>query len=106
MRISDWSSDVCSSDLVTSDFWELEESHPVRVKDRTSNEQAITPLRTEISLWNIGDNPGAAAAFRSGGKGARSMSRNGLGACRVQKPADRKSDAEGKRVSVGVASGG
>src|SRR3546814_7614764 len=56
LRISDWSSDVCSSDLVGKDVGELaglDRSYGVVVRDAAEQEQSIVPA--DIMLNTIGD---------------------------------------------------
>src|SRR3546814_2335228 len=46
MRISDWSSDVCSSDLKLSPLFELQVKTRIDKEDRFYQEKAIAPLLT------------------------------------------------------------
>src|SRR3546814_14990936 len=102
MRISDWSSDVCSSDLIGEDFSRL-----------LFGVGAVLAL-TLLVLWRyglarigqryLGDSPFADLCIydgveRSALSGAEAIDADAVGL-------DRKSVAEGKRVSVRVDLGG
>src|SRR3546814_19184266 len=53
MRISDWSSDVCSSDLLGISLWirlKLKES-PIFQAMKTAGETARNPLKESFSTW-------------------------------------------------------
>src|SRR3546814_16609982 len=93
MRISDWSSDVCSSDLLTAlsaaRIHELLHALPV-VTSRSG--LVISRTALDYLLANI---PSLLAAHAAG-----------LPRARLLKQLDRKSVAEGKSVSVRVDTGG
>src|SRR3546814_5856057 len=46
MRISDWSSDVCSSDLITSCRWSASSSASNRATEQASLAESMTRVRT------------------------------------------------------------
>src|SRR3546814_12298891 len=92
MRISDWSSDVCSSDLVTRllavfHSTDAAPAGPVR-SARTSDIAIFSPLHRPYFAWSVA-NPTFASRIR--------------GSNNVE---DRKSVVSGKSVSVRVDLGG
>src|SRR3546814_2232586 len=88
MRISDWSSDVCSSDLFTAD-------------ERVDFRQLVRALErrfsTRVHMWHIGVRDEARRLDGIGRCGRQFCSSSWL---------DRKSGAQGKSVSVRVDRGG
>src|SRR3546814_16359159 len=90
MRISDWSSDVCSSDLLTL--------HRIALAGQERDDRGRQVGLTHGHALGAG----LESAFRK--KKGRS-SRSGLSVSRLART-DRKSVVEGKRVSVRVDLGG
>src|SRR3546814_20683571 len=94
MRISDWSSDVCSSDLRTGRVHQLpvtNRTRPVTSGGSTGRVVAGNTARSRQTL--VGNHAG--------------QLHDGVQACNAQAAsADRKSDVEGKGVSVRVDLGG
>src|SRR3546814_15177979 len=112
MRISDWSSDVCSSDLVRLDVTSEEQWRAVideaiardgRI-DALINNAGVATVKpiTDATLEDVDFIFGV--NFRGVFLGCRSVlpAMKGVGGSRV----DRKSVVEGKRVSVRVDHGG
>src|SRR3546814_13052819 len=96
MRISDWSSDVCSSDLFPSSYQlaspYLAEDSIIRVKGSLSKDKDQPEIRAqEVSLPDISEGPNGPVVIS-------------LPSTRCT--ADRKSGVSGKSVSVGVDLGG
>src|SRR3546814_11969210 len=95
MRISDWSSDVCSSDLTTD-----ANNYQARVDDaRNQLNTAISQLKSIASA--NGYNQQQLTEIQS--QQANTVDTLKI---RIGKIHDRKSDVEGKSVSVRVALGG
>src|SRR3546814_14187502 len=98
MRISDWSSDVCSSDLVMFDFLQAGEAEPEDVD--TSYQDALSKLE-DIEFKNMlsaeEDQLSAVVQITAGAGGTESCDWAGI---------DRKSVVSGKSGSVWVGVGG
>src|SRR3546814_17501677 len=105
MRISDWSSDVCSSDL-TPEFQVGDEVYGyVRkdtVQDGTFAELVAAPVRTLARKPASLSFEEAAAVPLAGLTAYQAIQRSGV----KEGQTDRKSDVWGKRVSVRVDLGG
>src|SRR3546814_18029239 len=103
MRISDWSSDVCSSDLDTPTVEEAPPEAPVEPEVAVEPEVIEEPPVVEAP-------PAVKPRFRDRLGKARSTLSGYLGGIRasgkVDAQHDRKSTAQGKRVQVGVDLGG
>src|SRR3546814_20866207 len=93
MRISDWSSDVCSSDLRQAGDLVLEEAAVIG-----------EPLVVQLGVRRLAGE--AAAVERQVRRMGAPAAAAELGAQRLEHPADRKSVGSGKRVSVRVDLGG
>src|SRR3546814_14849910 len=103
MRISDWSSDVCSSDLTLTTF-----RIRFRMGKRSNNSISPTPTSMIISVKPM-PTPSACGTVRRRPKlapDAISIILFGPGVIEVANATDRKSVVEGKRVSVRVVLGG
>src|SRR3546814_19854042 len=99
MRISDWSSDVCSSDLKTQRLARLADAAAFKGRDAClGGGQGRT--RVGDFRLGVGENT-VAPRFRRLNFGPR-----GCDVALVPIKEDRKSVVEGKRVSVGVDLGG
>src|SRR3546814_19078331 len=96
MRISDWSSDVCSSDLGTNGTVIAQRTNRDRLP-RTVEQRGRWPCPSALLLRRKAGRSDAAAHPTHGAGGAR---QHGVG------QEDRKSVVEGKRVSVSVDLGG
>src|SRR3546814_13549102 len=112
MRISDWSSDVCSSDLVAAGSLGLPDLGINTLDDVLTDVRRITyvcdlPLLVDI---DTGFGP---SAFNIG-RTVRSLIKNGAAACHIEDQVgakrcghrDRKSVVSGKSVTVRVDLGG
>src|SRR3546814_17190735 len=100
MRISDWSSDVCSSDLLSDRY--LLQSRPRRCIDETRRGHR------DVALVS-GDPPAFARPARlysRDRKGSRDAADRTGGIGRPDSEIDRKNVVEGKSVSVRVDLGG
>src|SRR3546814_18886178 len=97
MRISDWSSDVCSSDLLRTSLSKLESviclvamrASPLKSKVGRRKRLLKRPMRSFVAL------PASGACERQAARPGAKM-----------QPADRKRVVEGKSVSVSVDLGG
>src|SRR3546814_17220875 len=102
MRISDWSSDVCSSDLLTSS----DTSRPRRTRRSDSVAKASAGMGTDSALGTPRCLSSSRAAWT---RFCTSLSTSALGTSNLPastRASERKSVVEGKRVSVGVDLGG
>src|SRR3546814_18245622 len=96
MRISDWSSDVCSSDLFADGYYNT-------FMARAEPEPALRPA----SARRFSAPASSFAAARAGQGPTRCRSaRAGRSGPFVRRREDRKSDVEGKSVAVRGESGG
>src|SRR3546814_21187726 len=96
MRISDWSSDVCSSDLTPVPYW----------RSRVSpGRSATSASRVPVRRLNRVDLPTLGRPTRTR-VGSLSLVMGRLSVKRVQQERDRKSVGSGKSVSVRVDLGG
>src|SRR3546814_13625762 len=109
MRISDWSSDVCSSDLLPQD--DAVRPHPKRVADKIARRHLARAFQiggpgfqphdmalAELQLGRVLDGDEALAVVDEG--------RPHVEQGRLARAGDRKSGGEGKSVSVRVDLGG
>src|SRR3546814_20300131 len=87
MRISDWSSDVCSSDLIRNDEERGEERHAL------DHFRRLNADRAKQWLQNVGERRLTDQAQAQGGQGDTQLT-------------DRKSVGQGKSVYVRVHHGG
>src|SRR3546814_16924111 len=106
MRISDWSSDVCSSDLAERDV--LDRGVQARAGDRVGGAVAFIAGSVDRERRKLDDVfftlPGGGTGTNFLGLGRRNDDAEGRG--RAQNRRDRKSVVWGKRVSVRVNIGG
>src|SRR3546814_12853136 len=105
MRISDWSSDVCSSDLIRTRARPTSTSSPPRSSRGWYCPQAYRQWRSTTTASSTGRRQ----AWRGGARclEAEGALRGGArGKLAASAAPDRKSDVKGKSVSVRVGLGG
>src|SRR3546814_6718137 len=103
MRISDWSSDVCSSDLQDG----ARAIHGLGIGEHPRIEHDDVPivLHTHAGMAELGD-PHAVESRESAPSWQTETAPARAAVRRHRRPQDRKSDGEGQSVSVRVELGG
>src|SRR3546814_13509990 len=117
MRISDWSSDVCSSDLVAAALGAIKARHGFALLWDAHSIRSVLPRFFEGRLpdLNLGTGDGSAAApglldlLTAVAKDAEPLGYSHAANGRLKGgyiTRDRKRDVQGKTVSVGLGRGG
>src|SRR3546814_16840060 len=103
MRISDWSSDVCSSDLPGDQAVDVEVGRPDAVEGRQRTAEHVIAAAEHPGTFQ---RPEIGNAFHPAEQAfvAAAVGADGAGIAAVE--VDRKSDVKGKSVSVRVDLGG
>src|SRR3546814_17431947 len=102
MRISDWSSDVCSSDLIVEQSVDLRGRLADREagRDRDRGQHALEPLARSLPMRRKLGRDDRRCGMRLGAGVARDEAADPFDLLGLEAAADRKSDVAGKSVSL------